>query len=74
MKHPIIQVTQPSLQPGFGTLRHLTFPRTKITFEREEISDCQQDSEKYDRAADGDWVWTIQKKLQSNIKKHKESQ
>ena len=33
----------------------LVFPKTKITFEREEISDCQWDSGKYNRVADGDW-------------------
>ena len=27
------------LQPRFGALRLLTFPKTKITFEKEEISD-----------------------------------
>ena len=43
------------LQPRFGTLQLLAFPKTKITFEREEISDCQWDSGKYNRAADGDW-------------------
>ena len=43
------------LQPRFGALRLLAFPKTKITFEREEISDCQWDSGKYNRAADGDW-------------------
>ena len=26
-------------QPGFGTLQRLAFPKTKITFEREEISE-----------------------------------
>ena len=35
----------PPLQPRFGTLRLLAFPQTKITFEREEISDHQWDSE-----------------------------
>ena len=40
------------LQPRFGALRLLAFPKTEITFEREEISDCR-DSGKYDRAADG---------------------
>ena len=44
-----------SLQPRFGTLRLLAFPKTKITFERKEISDCQWDSGKYNGAADGDW-------------------
>ena len=43
------------LQPRWGTLRFLAFPQTKITFEREEISDRRWDSGKYDRAADGDW-------------------
>ena len=27
------------LQPRFGTLQLLSFPKTKITFEKEEISD-----------------------------------
>ena len=31
----------------------LAFPKTKITFEREEISECRWDSGKYDGAADG---------------------
>ena len=44
-----------SLQPRFDTLRLLDFPKIKITFEREGISDHQWDSGKYDRAADGDW-------------------
>ena len=42
-------------QPRFGTLWLLAFPKTKITFEREEISDRQWDSGKYDGTADGDW-------------------
>ena len=41
------------LQPRFGALWLLDFPKTKITFEREEISDHQWDSRKYDEAADG---------------------
>ena len=48
--HQITQVTQ----PRFGTLRLLAFSKTEITLEREEISDCQWDSGKYDKAADGD--------------------
>ena len=36
------------LQPRFGALRLLSFPKTKITFERKEISDSQWDSGKYD--------------------------
>ena len=43
------------LQPRFGTLWLLAFPKTKITFEREEISDHQWDSGKYDRTANDNW-------------------
>ena len=43
------------LQPRFGTLGLLAFPKTKITFEREEISNCQWDSGKYNGATNGDW-------------------
>ena len=43
------------LQPRFGTLQLLDFSKTKIMFEREEISDHWWDSGKYDGAADGDW-------------------
>ena len=43
------------LQPRLGALQLLAFPKTKITFEREEISDHQWDSWKYDRATGGDW-------------------
>ena len=43
------------LQPRFGTLGLLGLPKTKIIFEREEISDCWRDSGKYSRVADGDW-------------------
>ena len=43
------------LQPRLGALWLLAFPKTKITFEREEILDHRWDSGKYDRAADGDW-------------------
>ena len=49
------QVTQPLLQPIFDALQLLAFPKTKITFEREEVSNHQWDSRKYYRAADGDW-------------------
>ena len=41
-------------QPRFGTLWLLAFPKTKITFEREEISDHRWNSGKYNGAADGD--------------------
>ena len=43
------------LQPRFGALRLLAFPKTKITFEREEISDHHWDSGKSNRAADSHW-------------------
>ena len=33
----------------------LLFPKTKITFEREEISDHWWDSGQYNRSADGNW-------------------
>ena len=42
------------LQTKFGTMQLLAFPKTKITFEKEEISDHQWDSGKYDGAGDGD--------------------
>ena len=42
------------LQPRFGELYLLSFPKTKIPFKREEISDHCWDSGKYDGAADGD--------------------
>ena len=54
-KPQITQVTQRPLQSRFGTLRLLAFPKIKITFEREGFSDCAWDSQKYNRAADGDW-------------------
>ena len=43
-----------SLQPRSGALQLLAFPKTKITFEREESSDHWWDAGKYG-AADGDW-------------------
>ena len=43
------------LQLWFGTLWLTDFPKSKITFEREEISELQWDSGKYDRTADGNW-------------------
>ena len=43
------------LQPRFGALWLLAFPKTKITFEREGISDYPWDSGKYNGAADGTW-------------------
>ena len=48
------QITQ-VIQPRFGALWILAFPKIEVTFEREEISDCQWDSGKYDGVTDGDW-------------------
>ena len=42
------------LQPIFSTLRLLLFPKTKVNFEREEISDCR-DSGKCNRVANANW-------------------
>ena len=42
-------------QPRFDALRFLAFLKTKIAFEREEISDCWWDSGKYAKAVDGNW-------------------
>ena len=50
--HQVTQVISTPLQPRFSTLQRLAFPQTKITFEREEISDLRWDSGKHDRAAD----------------------
>ena len=43
------------LQPRFGTLWLLAFPKIKITFEREEISACQWGLRNYNGPADGVW-------------------
>ena len=43
------------LQPQFGALGLLAFPNTKITFEREEISDSWWNSGEYNGAADDNW-------------------
>ena len=43
------------LQPRFGALWLLAFPKSKIISKREEISDCRLNSEKYDGAGDGSW-------------------
>ena len=43
------------LQPRCGALQVLAFSKTKITFEREEISDHQWDWGKYNEAVDGNW-------------------
>ena len=43
------------LQPRFDALWVLDFPKSKTSFEREEISDHPLDSEEYDGASDGNW-------------------
>ena len=40
-KTSITQGDSAPIKPGFGTLQLLAFPKTEITFEREEISDPQ---------------------------------
>ena len=54
-EHQITQVTQSPYSPELVPCNFWLFPQTKITFEREKISDRQQDSGKYDGAADGNW-------------------
>ena len=44
-----------SLQPRLDTMWLLAFPQSKITFEREEISDHRWELGKYNGAADGNW-------------------
>ena len=43
------------LQTRFGIWQLLALPKTEITFEEEEISDCQWHSGKYIGAADSNW-------------------
>ena len=43
------------LYPIYDTLQLLAFPKTKITFEREEISGSWRESWIYNGAADGAW-------------------
>ena len=54
-KHQITQMTQPPYGPDLVPCDVWLSPKTIITFEREEISDCQWNSGKYDEAAAGDW-------------------
>ena len=55
VKHQITQVTQPLYSPELVPCDIWLFPKTKITFEREEISDHPWDSGKYDGAVNGEW-------------------
>ena len=54
-KHQITPVTQPCHIWDLAPCGIWLFPKTKITFEREETLDHWWDPGKYDRAADGDW-------------------
>ena len=54
-KHQITQVTQTLYSPDLVPCNFWLFPKTNITFEREQISDHQWNSGKYNSAADGDW-------------------
>ena len=61
------------LQPRFGALWLLAFPTTKITFEREEISDYWWYSGKCNGAADGEWesLYEVQRcLLWRGLKRH----
>ena len=55
-KHQITHVTQPLYSPDLVPCDFWLFPKTKMTLEREEISDHRWDSGKYNGAADGDWI------------------
>ena len=55
VKHQITQMTQHPYSPDLVLWDFWIFSKLKITFEREEISDCWWDSGEYDGAADGDW-------------------
>ena len=64
--------SSPPLQPRFGALQLLAFPKTKVTFERKEISDCQSDSGKYKGTADsiGRTVWGPKVLLWRELRHH----
>ena len=62
-------------QPCSGALWLLAFPKTQITFEREEISDHRWDSGKYAGAADGNSnkglcrvFWAVEEALQNCVR------
>ena len=55
VKHQITQVTQPPYSPDRVPCDFWLFPKSKIIFKREEISDHWWDSGKYDGTADGNW-------------------
>jgi len=41
-KHHLTQVCQPPLQPRFGSVQLLAFPKAKIAVEREETCECDR--------------------------------
>ena len=51
----MMQVTQPHYSPDLTPCDFCLLPKTKISFERVEISVHRRDSGKYNRAADGNW-------------------
>ena len=55
VKHQITQVTQAPYRPNLEPCNFCLFPKTKIIFEREDISDHPWNSWKYDGVADSDW-------------------
>ena len=59
-----------SIQPRFGALWLRTFPKTKLTFEREDISDCQWELRKI---LWGSWWWFQQRILQSVLNSGRDS-
>ena len=59
-----------SIQPRFGALWLWTFPKTKLTFEREDISDCQWELRKI---LWGSWWWFQQRILQSVLNSGRDS-
>ena len=44
VKHHITQVCQHPLQPRFGSLRLLAFPKAKIAIEREVVCECDSNT------------------------------
>ena len=70
VKHLVNQVTQFPYSPDLVSCKFWLFSRTKITFEREDISGHRWDSGKYDKAADDNSnkgfcrvFWTVEEML-----------
>ena len=59
LTHQITQMTQPLYSPDLTACNFWVFPKTKITFEREEISDHWQHSGQYNGASNGDWEYCV---------------